>query len=99
MKPFLLSMLAALLCPVWLATAAPDAVTEPPVLSAAAAKALPQLDQAAAPIAQGFTIFLIGDSTMANKPLIPENPERGWGVQDKFLNYSERARGSLRLAC
>jgi len=79
MKPFLLSMLAALLCPVWLATAAPDAVTEPPVLSAAAAKALPQLDQAAAPIAQGFTIFLIGDSTMANKPLIPENPERGWG--------------------
>jgi len=24
------------------------------------------------------TIFLIGDSTMANKPL-DENPERGWG--------------------
>jgi lysophospholipase L1-like esterase len=27
----------------------------------------------------GFTIFMIGDSTMADKPLIPENPERGWG--------------------
>ncbi|HXI71627.1 MAG TPA: rhamnogalacturonan acetylesterase [Verrucomicrobiae bacterium] len=39
----------------------------------------PQLDLAARPITNGFTIFLIGDSTMANKPLIPENPERGWG--------------------
>ena len=27
----------------------------------------------------GFTIFMIGDSTMADKPLIPPNPERGWG--------------------
>jgi lysophospholipase L1-like esterase len=26
-----------------------------------------------------FTIFMIGDSTMADKPVIPENPERGWG--------------------
>jgi len=26
-----------------------------------------------------FTIHLIGDSTMADKPVIPENPERGWG--------------------
>jgi len=26
-----------------------------------------------------FTLFLIGDSTMADKPLIPANPERGWG--------------------
>jgi lysophospholipase L1-like esterase len=25
------------------------------------------------------TIHLIGDSTMADKPLIPANPERGWG--------------------
>ncbi len=25
------------------------------------------------------TIFMIGDSTMANKPLEGENPERGWG--------------------
>lgn len=39
----------------------------------------PLLDLAANPIKNGFTIFLIGDSTMANKPLIPENPERGWG--------------------
>jgi lysophospholipase L1-like esterase len=27
----------------------------------------------------GFTLFLVGDSTMADKPLIPANPERGWG--------------------
>ena len=39
----------------------------------------PLLDLAARPVTNGFTIFLIGDSTMANKPLIPENPERGWG--------------------
>lgn len=25
------------------------------------------------------TIHMIGDSTMANKPVIPANPERGWG--------------------
>ena len=79
MKPFLLTVLATLLCPAWLATAAPDAVTEPPLLSATAAKSLPQLDQTATPVAHGFTIFLIGDSTMGNKPLIPANPERGWG--------------------
>ncbi|WP_145072649.1 rhamnogalacturonan acetylesterase [Aureliella helgolandensis] len=29
--------------------------------------------------AQETTIFMIGDSTMADKPVIPENPERGWG--------------------
>lgn len=29
--------------------------------------------------AEGFTIFMIGDSTMADKPVISENPERGWG--------------------
>lgn len=79
MKSFLFTVLTTLLCPVWLAAAAPDAASEPPVLSAAATKALPPLDQAAAPVAHGFTIFLIGDSTMANKPLIPANPERGWG--------------------
>jgi lysophospholipase L1-like esterase len=27
----------------------------------------------------GFTIFMIGDSTMADKPVIPPSPERGWG--------------------
>jgi len=27
----------------------------------------------------GFTLFMIGDSTMADKPVIPPNPERGWG--------------------
>jgi lysophospholipase L1-like esterase len=29
--------------------------------------------------AAAFTIFMIGDSTMANKPLTPPKPERGWG--------------------
>jgi lysophospholipase L1-like esterase len=33
----------------------------------------------AEPARPGFTLFLIGDSTMADKPLIPANPERGWG--------------------
>jgi lysophospholipase L1-like esterase len=33
----------------------------------------------AKPGQSGFTIFMIGDSTMADKPLIPANPERGWG--------------------
>jgi lysophospholipase L1-like esterase len=32
-----------------------------------------------APAKPGFTIFLVGDSTMADKPVIPPNPERGWG--------------------
>ncbi len=29
--------------------------------------------------AEAITIFMIGDSTMADKAVIPENPERGWG--------------------
>jgi lysophospholipase L1-like esterase len=31
------------------------------------------------PIKSDATIYMIGDSTMADKPLIPANPERGWG--------------------
>jgi len=27
----------------------------------------------------GFKVYLAGDSTMADKPLFPANPERGWG--------------------
>ena len=56
-----------------------DSTNEPPKISKADVKSKPLLDLAAKPVANGFTIFLIGDSTMANKPLIPENPERGWG--------------------
>ena len=52
---------------------------EPPKVSGDAKKPKPLLDLAARPVTNGFTIFLVGDSTMANKPLIPENPERGWG--------------------
>jgi lysophospholipase L1-like esterase len=33
----------------------------------------------AEPARTGFTIFMVGDSTMADKPVIPANPERGWG--------------------
>jgi lysophospholipase L1-like esterase len=33
----------------------------------------------AEPAKPGFTIFMAGDSTMADKPVIPANPERGWG--------------------
>jgi len=67
--------LAALSQSLWAA----DLATEPAVLSHETAKQTPLLDQAGKPVANGFTIFMIGDSTMANKPLIPENPERGWG--------------------
>ena len=56
-----------------------DSAVEPQKISKADVKSKPLLDLAAKPITNGFTIFLIGDSTMANKPLIPENPERGWG--------------------
>lgn len=60
--------------------AAEGSVTnEPAVLTVEAKSARPRLDQAGEPVSPGFTIYLIGDSTMANKPLIPENPERGWG--------------------
>lgn len=49
-----------------------------------------------------FTIFMIGDSTMANKPVIPENQERGWGqllplyFQDhvKIDNHAANGRSS-----
>jgi lysophospholipase L1-like esterase len=38
-------------------------------------------------LAQKPTIYGIGDSTMANKPLANENPERGWGQMfPQFLN-------------
>ena len=37
--------------------------------------------------AKPVKIFLIGDSTMANKPLEDNNPERGWGqVFNTFIN-------------
>ncbi|MDE5749578.1 MAG: pectin esterase, partial [Duncaniella sp.] len=46
----------------------------------ALALALPLAAQAVEPApADTVTIFMIGDSTMANKPLDKENQERGWG--------------------
>lgn len=45
-----------------------------------AEEAPPGSRQVAVPAATNeSTLFLVGDSTMANKPLIPPNPERGWG--------------------
>ena len=49
-----------------------------------------------------LTLHMIGDSTMANKPLIPANPERGWGqlLQMYFKdtvrveNYAQNGRSS-----
>ena len=48
------------------------------------------------------TVHMIGDSTMANKPVIPANPERGWGqlLQMYFrdtvrvANYAQNGRSS-----
>lgn len=74
--------------PVWLALcgvlaihqlASADTATEPQKIASGSKHSQPLLDLGANPITNGFTIFLVGDSTMANKPLIPENPERGWG--------------------
>lgn len=49
-----------------------------------------------------ITLHMIGDSTMANKPIIPANPERGWGqmLQMYFKptvrveNYAQNGRSS-----
>lgn len=48
------------------------------------------------------TVHMIGDSTMANKPIIPANPERGWGqmLQMYFKdsvrveNYAQNGRST-----
>jgi len=37
------------------------------------------LSLSAAAITNTTTLYLIGDSTMADKPVLPANPERGWG--------------------
>lgn len=53
------------------------------LVAVALASILPVASAADAPTPDGpqraFTIFMIGDSTMADKPLVPPNPERGWG--------------------
>jgi hypothetical protein len=47
-----------------------------------------------APAKPGFTIFLVGDSTMADKPLIPANPERGW---DRCCRCISRMECGLKI--
>ena len=49
-----------------------------------------------------LTLHLIGDSTMANKPIIPANPERGWGQMFQLYfedsvrveNYAQNGRST-----
>ena len=49
-----------------------------------------------------ITLHMIGDSTMANKPIIPANPERGWGQMlplyfkesVRVENYAQNGRSS-----
>lgn len=49
-----------------------------------------------------ITVHMIGDSTMANKPVIPANPERGWGQllhmyfknTVQVENYAQNGRSS-----
>ena len=56
----------------------------------------------AAEVAGRFTVHMVGDSTMADKPLLPANPERGWGqllplyFKDnvKVANYAMNGRSS-----
>lgn len=43
------------------------------------AASMPFMAQAASEPTDTVTVFMIGDSTMANKPLDKENQERGWG--------------------
>lgn len=49
------------------------------------ALALPVMAFAQVP-ADTITVFMIGDSTMANKPLDKENQERGWGTDAANLS-------------
>ena len=58
--------------------------------------------QPAAGAVANITVHMIGDSTMANKPVIPANPERGWGQMFHMYfrnsvrveNYAQNGRSS-----
>lgn len=58
--------------------------------------------QDATPPVGPVTLHLIGDSTMANKPIIPANPERGWGQMLQLYfkdsvrveNYAQNGRST-----
>ena len=46
-----------------------------------------------------ITIFMIGDSTMANKNLVGGNPERGWGqMLPGFFTENMRRMDAARKA-
>ena len=54
------------------------------------------------PEAKPLTLFLIGDSTMSDKPVIPAYPERGWGqmlpmyfkTEVRIANHARNGRSS-----
>ena len=60
------------------------------------------LAAAAAEPAEPLTVFMAGDSTMADKPLVPANAERGWGQmlplylkpEVRVENYAANGRSS-----
>lgn len=44
-----------------------------------------------------ITVHMIGDSTMADKPIIPANPERGWGqMLHMYFNKTARVENYAR---
>jgi lysophospholipase L1-like esterase len=49
------------------------------------------LAQPANTVSAAIAVHMIGDSTMANKPVIPANPERGWG-QMLHMYFNESVR-------
>jgi lysophospholipase L1-like esterase len=63
---------------------------------------VPSHESAAAAAARaevgGFTVFLVGDSTMADRPLTPSSPERGWG-QMLPLYFKESVRVENHASC
>ncbi len=53
--------------------------------------ALPAFAAEPNPAASAHALFLVGDSTMADKPVIPANAERGWGqMLPAYFNRSVR---------
>ena len=43
------------------------------------------------------TIFMIGDSTMANKKIDGGNPERGWGIDRKSTRLNSSHQPQSRM--
>ncbi len=68
--------LVGILCSLWLVVAVALPVTAAELEAVTPDFIVPETVVSAK---KGPTIFMIGDSTMADKPVVPANPERGWG--------------------